>query len=80
MLAKDDYETPRWATLGLGIGFILLAVVGILTVLIPELEDEPIEPAEQSVAGDTPPPSKPGKTEARAPRQMRVRDAFMLAF
>jgi hypothetical protein len=51
MLATDEYETPRWAMLGLGTGFVLLAIVGILTVLIPELEDEPTESDEPSIAG-----------------------------
>ncbi len=51
MLATDEYETPRWAMLGLGVGFVLLAIVGILTVLIPELEDEPDEAADRNFAG-----------------------------
>jgi predicted outer membrane lipoprotein len=55
MSATDEYETPRWATLGLAIGFVLLAAFGVITVLIPELEDEPIEPATQSVERETHP-------------------------
>ena len=40
----DDYQTPRWTTLGLGIGFLALVVIGIVTVLLPELQDDPTDP------------------------------------
>jgi hypothetical protein len=35
------YQTAKWRTLGLALGFAVLAGVGIVTVLLPELADEP---------------------------------------
>ena len=40
---EDTYETPKWRTLWLGVGFTVLIGVGVVTVLLPELEDEPSE-------------------------------------
>ena len=40
---KDTYETPKWRTFWLGVGFALLIGIGVATVLLPELEDEPSE-------------------------------------
>jgi hypothetical protein len=37
----DSYETAKWRTLWLMVGFAVLVGVGIFTVLRPELEDEP---------------------------------------
>lgn len=37
----DRYETAKWRTLWLMVGFLVLVGVGIVTVLRPELEDEP---------------------------------------
>jgi hypothetical protein len=44
----DRYETAKWRTVWLMLGFLVLVAVGIVTVLRPELEDEPTEdtPAE----------------------------------
>ncbi|MBW1755339.1 MAG: hypothetical protein JRD92_02895 [Deltaproteobacteria bacterium] len=44
----DRYETAKWRTAWLMLGFLVLVAVGIVTVLRPELEDEPTEdtPAE----------------------------------
>jgi hypothetical protein len=39
----DRYETAKWRTLWLMVGFLVLVGVGIITVLRPELEDEPNE-------------------------------------
>ena len=39
----DRYETAKWRTLWLMVGFLVLVGVGIVTVLRPELEDEPNE-------------------------------------
>lgn len=36
----DAYETAKWRTLWLMVGFAVLVGVGIITVLRPELEDE----------------------------------------
>jgi hypothetical protein len=44
------YETARWRTLGLALGFLVLAAVGVVTVLLPELADEPETEAESSSA------------------------------
>ncbi len=39
----EGYETAKWRTLWLMIGFAVLVGIGIVTVLRPELEDEPDE-------------------------------------
>ena len=39
----DAYETAKWRTLWLMVGFAVLVGVGVFTVLRPELEDEPQE-------------------------------------
>jgi hypothetical protein len=42
MMSPDDrYQTPKWRTLWLLAGFVLLVGIGLVTVLLPELEDEP---------------------------------------
>jgi hypothetical protein len=47
---NDAYETAKWRTLWLMVGFAVLAGVGIFTVLRPELEDEPQKEFEGSPA------------------------------
>ncbi|MDH3727524.1 MAG: hypothetical protein OER77_08345 [Myxococcales bacterium] len=37
---EDTYETPKWRTFWLGVGFAVLIGIGIVTVLLPELEDD----------------------------------------
>ena len=46
-MSPDDqvYETPKWRTIWLLIGFAILVTIGVVTVLRPELEDEPGEDA-----------------------------------
>ncbi len=46
----ERYETAKWRTLWLMVGFLVLVGVGIVTVLRPELEDEPnaAAPAEKT--------------------------------
>ena len=46
------YETPKWRTLWLILGFAALIGIGIATVLLPELEDEPAEGAESTDIAD----------------------------
>lgn len=46
----DAYETAKWRTLWLMVGFAVLVGVGIFTVLRPELEDESQEQSEGSPA------------------------------
>jgi hypothetical protein len=41
----DVYETPKWRTVWLLIGFAILVTIGVLTVLRPELEDDSGEDA-----------------------------------
>ena len=41
--SDEGYETAKWRTLWLMIGFAVLVGIGIVTVLRPELEDEPDE-------------------------------------
>jgi len=41
----DAYETAKWRTLWLMVGFVVLVGVGIFTVVRPELEDETSEDA-----------------------------------
>jgi hypothetical protein len=51
----DRYETAKWRTLWLMVGFLVLVGVGIVTVLRPELEDEPKGDAPAEVeAGEEP--------------------------
>ncbi|MGB8331008.1 MAG: hypothetical protein WCE62_12875 [Polyangiales bacterium] len=39
---EDDrgYETPKWRTFWLVLGFVALVGIGIITVLRPELDDQ----------------------------------------
>lgn len=48
---EDTYETPKWRTFWLGVGFALLIGIGVATVLLPELEDEPSEKSATSQDG-----------------------------
>ena len=45
----ERYETAKWRTLWLMVGFLLLVGVGIVTVVRPELEDEPRDDAPAEV-------------------------------
>ena len=38
---EDRYETPKWRMFWLLAAFALLVGIGVVTVLLPELEDEP---------------------------------------
>ena len=42
---EQRHETPKWRTFWLLVAFTLLIGIGVVTVLLPELEDQPIEPA-----------------------------------
>ena len=44
------YETAKWRTLWLMVGFVVLVGVGIFTVLRPEVEDAPNEDAPAETA------------------------------
>ncbi|MGB3050923.1 MAG: hypothetical protein WBB42_07980 [Polyangiales bacterium] len=55
----EGYETPKWRTALLLIGFAVLVGIGVVTVLQPEVEDEPsddpaskIETSEEQVADE----------------------------
>lgn len=37
----ERYETPKWRTFWLVAAFAVLVGIGVVTVLLPELEDEP---------------------------------------
>ena len=39
----DDYESPKRRTFALAVGFAILVALGVATVLIPELQNEPEE-------------------------------------
>ena len=43
----ERYETPKWRTFWLLAGFALLIGIGVVTVLLPELEDEPERTSEE---------------------------------
>lgn len=45
----EGYVTPKWRTFWLAIGFLVLVGIGVVTVLRPELEDEPNEDAEAAI-------------------------------
>ncbi len=53
----DAYETAKWRTLWLMIGFTVLVGVGIFTVVRPELEDEPVEDSAVEIEATEEPPS-----------------------
>ena len=40
---EQRYETPKWRTFWLLLAFAVLVGIGVVTVLLPELEDEPDE-------------------------------------
>ncbi|MDH4281913.1 MAG: hypothetical protein OEV36_04615 [Myxococcales bacterium] len=49
----QEYETPRWRLFWLVLAFVVLTGVGIVTVLRPELQDEPDdETAGQAETGE----------------------------
>ncbi|MBW2508471.1 MAG: hypothetical protein JRE81_07565 [Deltaproteobacteria bacterium] len=39
--SDDSYDTPKWRTFWLLAVFVLIVGIGVVTVLLPELEDEP---------------------------------------
>ena len=45
---EQQYETPKWRTFWVLAAFALLIGVGIVTVLLPELEDEPDRAAQEA--------------------------------
>lgn len=45
---EQRYETPKWRTFWVLAAFALLIGVGIVTVLLPELEDEPDRAAQEA--------------------------------
>jgi len=47
----ERYETPKWRTFWLLAAFALLIGIGVVTVLLPELEDEPERNVEPSHDG-----------------------------
>ena len=57
---EDAYETPKWRTFWLLAAFALLIGIGVVTVLLPELEDEPERGAEQANEE----PDEPAHTDA----------------
>ena len=56
MVTEDRRETPKWRTLSLLAAFALLIGVGVVTVLLPELEDDPTDsdPVVESRLGGDP--------------------------
>ncbi len=40
---EKRYETPKWRSFWLLLAFAVLVGIGVVTVLLPELEDEPDE-------------------------------------
>lgn len=46
----ERYETPKWRTFWLLASFALLVGIGVVTVLLPELEDEADKSAESTEA------------------------------
>ncbi|MGB5811799.1 MAG: hypothetical protein WBG86_14775 [Polyangiales bacterium] len=49
---QDQYETPARPTLWLALGFAILIALGVVTVLMPEVEDEAIEESATSQESD----------------------------
>jgi hypothetical protein len=51
--AEQEYETAKWRTALLLLGFAVLVGIGVVTVLQPEVEDERIdEPASEMVTSE----------------------------
>jgi hypothetical protein len=54
MSAPTTHERPLWRTVALLVGFVLVVVAAVVTVLVPELEDEPeqgtTEPGQEEAA------------------------------
>lgn len=53
MKVAQPRVSPLWRNVVLLVGFLLLVVAGVLTVLVPELEDEPAR--ERQTAGSEDP-------------------------
>lgn len=51
---EDTYETPKRRTAWLGVAFAVVVGIGVATVLLPELEDEPSEESATSQGSDDP--------------------------
>lgn len=49
----DQYETPTRRIILLGVAFAALVAIGVVTVLRPELEQEPESTSAVDEAGDT---------------------------
>lgn len=43
MADDNEYEKPWRAYIGLGVLFLALAITGLITVFIPEIQDDPAE-------------------------------------
>lgn len=48
-----EYESPKRRTVWLALGFAILIAIGVVTVLMPELEDDPDEGSATSQPEDT---------------------------
>ena len=58
MKIEQPRVSPIWRNVILAVGFVALVVVGVLTVLLPELEEEPAEESPSAATG------QPGETVA----------------
>lgn len=57
---EEAYETPKWRSLWLSLGFVLLVGIGVVTVLRPELEDEQNDDAAAQIeSGNAQVPEEP---------------------
>ena len=43
--SEERYRTAKWRTLWLLLGFAVLVGIGVVTVVVPELEDEAVQDA-----------------------------------
>lgn len=55
--------SPVWRNAILAVGFVALVVVGVLTVLLPELEEEPAEQSPSGAADDLGEPGAAGPSD-----------------
>ena len=51
-MSDERYETPKWRTFWLVISFTILVGIGVVTVLVPELEDEPNDARNTEIEGE----------------------------
>ena len=68
-MTEPTHERPLWQLAGLMAAFVALVIIGVYTVIIPELQDDPdADDAQQSAEPEeSPAAATPAPTSAPAP-------------